>query len=47
MSITNLEPIISKCSRKFECVFASTHFSVCVRAENNARAQRDNQKEKP
>ena len=47
MSISNLEPVISKCSRKLECVFARTYFSVCVCAENNARAQRKNQNEKP
>src|SRR5439155_15386745 len=47
MSVSNLEPVISECSRKLECVFARTHFSVCVCAENNARAQRKNQNEKP
>src|SRR5262249_39932836 len=47
MAISNLESIVSKCSCKLECVFASAHFGVCVRAENNARAQCKNQKEKP
>src|SRR5207245_9083845 len=47
MSISNLETVICKCSRKFQCIFARTHFSVCIRAESNARAQRKNQKEKP
>src|SRR6266481_2932624 len=47
MSISNLEPVISKRSRKFERVFARTYFSVCVCAENNAHAQRKNQNEKP
>src|SRR5262245_52711193 len=47
MSISNLESVVPKCSSELKCVFASTYFSVCVRAENNARAQRKNQNEKP
>src|ERR1044071_274250 len=46
MSVSNLEAIISKCSRKLECVFARAHFSICVCVENNARAQRKDQNEK-
>src|SRR5262249_3433322 len=46
MSISNLEPIISKCSRELECVSARNYFGVRVCTENNARTQRKNQSEK-
>src|SRR4051812_23862797 len=43
MPVSNLKPVISKCTRQLQRVFARIHFSVCICAENNGRAQRCNQ----
>src|SRR6266481_1672067 len=39
MSVSDFEAVIRKRPRNFECVFACTHFRVCVCAHHNARAE--------
>src|SRR5215475_13646049 len=45
MSISNVETVICKGSRKFERVFSCAHFGVCVCLQNNTRAERHNHSE--
>src|SRR5215472_7543910 len=45
MSISDVETVVCKGSRKFERVFSCAHFGVCVCPQNNTSAERNNRSE--